>query len=287
MLVLIAALIAGIFLSLRSCGEKKPEKKPEEVKTGSGLLAAREDAGEAYLSQILFVGDSITIGLSEYHILPEKQVLGKGGINHKQARSQKVEYGGKNVRIPDAVGQQKPKVAVVSFGINGMGVFSEDEFMREYKGLMRDIRNKSPGTILVVQSVYPVSEGYGYEKPESNNKVIDSYNVKLIQMARDEGYYFLNTCEVLKDKEGALAKRFDAGDGLHINVEAYKEILTYVREHPVPEALAGLKPADSEEEEDASASPQDDGSSSSDTDESASSSSESGSSGSSSDSASE
>ena len=91
---------------------------------------------------------------------------------------------------------------------------------------MHNIKKIVPDCLVVVQSITPVASTNEY--PKVTNDAIKKYNAKLQQMlptlGREDIIYF-NAYNSLLDSKGMMDAKYDAGDGLHINTDAYKKLL--------------------------------------------------------------
>lgn len=237
--ILLIGIIVLITVSLRSCSaEEETPKTPPVVQTPGDevSLGASSAAGADYMDSILYIGDSRTVGLSEYGYLPESRVLAETGLDHKTARTKAfLTLDGEKVTIAQAVQKLEPQIQLVSFGINGLATLTEEEFFSEFKGLISDLRTAAPESTIIVQSILPVTISYAVDHPDTNNDKIARYNKKLVQLCIENGCYYLNTADGLRaEGDNALAAKYAEQDGLHINADAYELILRYIEEHPAP-----------------------------------------------------
>ena len=185
---------------------------------------------EEYLADTVFIGDSRTNGLSGYGYVPKSSVFAIDGFNHASARTEKfITLSGTNrkLTIAQAVGFVKPVRMIVSFGINGIAFMDSDTFMSEYAALLDELRAASPETLLVVQSILPVSAEKAASTPGMSNRAIDSCNQKLKALAEEKGGVFLDSSAVLKNSKGNLDPKYKSGDGLHFNRKAYQALLDF------------------------------------------------------------
>lgn len=226
---------------IRGCSkeEKKEPSPPEDGQVDTLLTASVTPANDAYMNEVVYIGDSRTLGLATYRFVRPEQVLAEDALTHQIAREKAfIQLGDSDaapVTIVQAITQIKPKRMVVSFGINGMSFMKESVFMKEYEALINELMEASPDSEIIIQSIYPVSKKKSDSDSSMSNSVIDRYNKKLLSLAEKKKIYYLNTSEKLKDDSGALASTYDAGDGVHINTKAYEIILSYVRAHPTPQ----------------------------------------------------
>lgn len=190
---------------------------------------------EEYINETVFIGDSRTNGLAVYNFIPGENVLAKDGENHRSARTEKIitAKSGKAVTIAEAVAEKKPTRMIVSFGINGVSFMEESSFMEDYSALLDDLYKASPYSIIIVQSILPVSKSFENARPTMSNAVIDRYNALLKELAGKKGFGFLDSSAVLKDKNNCLDEKYDSGDGLHFNKAAYEALLQFYNKNRI------------------------------------------------------
>ncbi|MBE6651552.1 MAG: hypothetical protein E7613_09625 [Ruminococcaceae bacterium] len=215
-----------------------PADPPLPVETPSVPEGA--DAGQEYIDSMVFIGDSTTHGMIYYGVL-------SGGKNTKQVwtpksgtlamwnlLTEKIVYpdNGTEMLIGDAIAAKKPDKVVLTLGVNGVSSLSETEFKKYYNGLIEEIKERSPETKIILQSIYPVCDYYQYVKSISMEK-INRANTWISQLAEENGLYYLNTISVLLGDNGYLKESYCNGDGIHISGEGFKVILDYIRTHPI------------------------------------------------------
>lgn len=206
------------------------------VPTEQTLLAESSKAPESYLDDAVFIGDSRTNGMEKYGFIKAKNNFSKDGMSHQNALTEKIVTlgGGSKATIPTAIGERRPDVMYVSFGINGISYLDEESFFSSYAELIDALKQKSSKSAVVIQSILPVSASKEKSDPRMLNSIIDYYNHKLLKLAEEKGVYFLDSSSVLKDSNNKLAAKYDSGDGLHYNQAAYEALMDFILRHPVP-----------------------------------------------------
>ncbi|MBQ9940107.1 MAG: hypothetical protein IJO74_01015 [Clostridia bacterium] len=201
------------------------------------LLAESEDAGQKYVDETTFIGDSTTLGLKAFKIIPLERVFAAGSIDPYAAAHNKIIQlpDEKTVTIPQAVGYYKPKRVVITLGTNSVSWIAENAFYTSYGQLIEDIKAESPQTEIIIQTIPPVTEVYEAGAIKLTNKTINRFNELLLDLAFEKSVYFLNTASVLKNERGFFDERYHSGDGLHHNQASYDVWLKYLRTHAVPQ----------------------------------------------------
>lgn len=199
------------------------------------ILKESVPADDDYVNGTAFVGDSLSVGLRAFRILPEANVLAAGSIDPSHALTDKLIMlpTAEKVTIPEACGYYRPERIVITLGTNSVSWRKPEAFIELYSALIDKILSYSPDSQIIVQSIPPVSENYEANGSKINNKVINEFNRHLAIMCRQRGIPFLNTAQALKDDRGYLREDLQSGDGLHLNKSAYKIWLDYFKSHPI------------------------------------------------------
>ncbi len=203
-------------------------------------LAETEDAGRDYLDRLVFLGDSTTYGIGYYYeqgyteLCPSSQVWTptSGTLTLSQYNIATIVYPetGEELTITEAVTQAEPEYLYITLGVNGVSFMDEEWFKRDYSALVESIRAASPDTKIVLNSIYPVAASYAHQDEISNEK-IRAANGWIEQVATDTGCRFLYSYEAVVDESGNLPEERQNGDGIHLNGEAFTEVMYYIRTH--------------------------------------------------------
>lgn len=247
----IGAIALGIVKAKSADHERETETTdiPANQETVSALLPQTPDAGLSYQNKLFFFGESTTAHLARNGgILAEtRQVLkDDSGTRTLSLRTpgETVNYiskAGETKQIPfsDAIRIEAPEYLVLSFGLNRITSFinDKDTFLKSYRNLISAVKEASPGTKIILQSVYPVNENCNIFSvdAETVNSYINTLNSWILELAESEkNVRYADTASVLKDGNGMLKSAYDNGDGHHLTNSAYQEILIYLRTHAYP-----------------------------------------------------
>ena len=211
----------------------QPEPEPTR-------LQPTEDAGREYLDKIVFVGDSTTYGIGYYwrhgykDLCPPEQVWtpASGTLTLSRYDKDGIVYPatGETLLIADAAAKAKPEIMMITLGINGIAFMDEEWFKRDYTALVKSIQEASPGTKIILNSMYPVADAW--PGGGINNDSIRRANGWIEQIAEDTGVYFLYSYETLV-VNGKLPDSGHNGDGLHLTGESFGKVMTYIRTHAI------------------------------------------------------
>ena len=249
---LAALLTAGITLTLLKKGKPAPaEPAASESQTtddgsdgenlsehyqinqeSAALLPETGDAGEEYLNDTLFLGDSNTVRLYNNGLISLQQFCAKEGIGTQAALNDGIvtfKNDGNHYTIAEAVAKMKPRRVVMTFGTNDTGM-EVNEFITHYTALVQTIQATYPYTDIIVNTVPPIPENHS-NYPHMDQAKIDDFNMALLNMCEQLGIKFLNTAEVLKGEDGyGIADYYTNGD-IHLKTAGLKAALNYLRTH--------------------------------------------------------
>lgn len=208
-------------------------KFKEDDKYKDVLLAKTTDAGEDYVKNTLFIGDSNTARINLYGLLGLENVIGieSMGIQNVPAQQCVYFYDRENpVTIPEAVKMMQPMRIVICFGTNNLAAFDADEFIDAYKTAIDSIHEAYSYADIIISAVPPLGSNYSGNK-DINLKKVDQFNDALIDFAKDEKLTFLDITEVLADKTGYMKEDYVITDGIHVSKTGFQALGRYFRTH--------------------------------------------------------
>ena len=241
--ILITASVTYVLLATKGSGASSTVTQVEEpsdlathyqVDTQSAaLLTETADAGEAYLNDTLFLGDSNTVRLYNNGLISLQQFCAKEGIGIQSAISEQlVTFKGTDQRytMAEAVAMMKPRRVVITLGTNDNGMEVET-FIGYYTQLVQEIQASYPYTDIIVNTIPPVPQDHS-NYPSTSQEKIDDFNMALLTMCENLGVKFLNSAEVLKDPSSGfgLSDYYIDGD-IHLKSSGLKAVLNYLTTH--------------------------------------------------------
>lgn len=168
-----------------------------------------------FFSNDLFLGDSITEGLSAYEFLNESNVVGVRGLNTISAVNQvnklaKVNY--KNIYILLGLND-------VNSGVNSQ------EYIKNYANLIHVIKEKFPNSKIYIQSTLQVTVKAEQSNSNISNSRINDFNSALQNMCNNENVNFIDLMQVIRNAN----KNLYEPDGEHLKSEFYSLWLDYLK----------------------------------------------------------
>lgn len=165
-------------------------------------------------NDIIFLGNSITDG-GEWGELFDNTNCKNRGI------SGDITLGVLN-RL-ETVTKGQPAMIFLMIGTNDMDWgFSNDTIAMNVRAIVQRIKEESPRTRIVVQSILPTNDCYGLFTGHTKRwQDVALINEMLKAMAEEEGVTYLDLYRRMADDEGKLSTDY-SNDGLHLNGEGYK-----------------------------------------------------------------
>jgi hypothetical protein len=205
-----------------------PEEPPAAV-----VPETEEPVEDTYFSDVVFLGDSRTEGFFLYSGLKEGDYLFAVGATVESVFTKATEPGDRGkVPMLDALTELDCGKVYVMLGANELGWPRAEQFKEQYGKVIDRIREDHPDTMVVIQSILPVSALQEAKKSYVNNGRIAEFNQLLEELAVEKACPYLNIAEAVTDETGCLRAEWTF-DGVHLNPAGCKAWLDYLRTHPV------------------------------------------------------
>lgn len=216
---------------------ENPGVKTEHIKAET-LVAKTQAADPSYFDDAVFIGDSISVGLRVYGVLPTKNVIAEQNVNIMNLVNDTPVYrtsGTEKKTVFQAIAEQVPdpgKIYIL-IGANGIPGLSNEAHINYYGKFLDRLHQTYPDAMIYVESVTPITKDSKYIRDSFNTKKINDFNDRLYRLAQEKGVYYLNVQEVLRDDNGYLISDYDAGDGMHLKSNGHKAMYQYYLTHAV------------------------------------------------------
>ena len=171
-----------------------------------------------YFADAAFLGDSLTVGFSDYQInLGGALVCGYTGVGPDAIVNRtavKNSVRGEEIAL-DVLAAAQPKKLYILLGTNTLTTLGASDRFLAYYGQMLDMLREAlgPDCVIYVESVPPVRPKAAAEKPGLASDVLRGVNEQLAQLAASKGCVYLDLWEALADGEGNLKEMLAAPVG--------------------------------------------------------------------------
>lgn len=197
-------------------------------------LKETEMQTDEYLKDFVFVGDSIPNYYGMYDAISGHQLWTLNGLDPETAKTTpiNINYGNDgSMLMVEAFSKYKPKYALITLGTNCASWMKPNYYILEYKELIDQIKEKSPNTKIIIQSIPPIDISLD-TKSNLTNKKINDLNFYLLKMCYENNISFLDSESVMKDENGTCIKGYcQEVDGFHHTKEGIKQLVIYLKSH--------------------------------------------------------
>lgn len=180
-----------------------------------------------FLSDMMIVGDSISMGYSVYGRLSGDNVIATGSIGHRNLMETDFRFGSTESKLIDILKTKRPKYIFLSCGMNDIRMMKEEEYTAKCLENADIIFDACPGCKIILTAITPIASFSNF----ADNETIDIYNEALRKAVFDskkEDLFFLNAAQYLKGPDNNLITEFQSGDGIHLSGDAYDYMLSYM-----------------------------------------------------------
>lgn len=224
---------------------ESPEEpaEPDDVKQPSGPVPESPPVTDTYFADAAFLGDSRTEGLKLYSGLAEGSYYHAVGATVESVFTKAVETEAGKMPLLDAMAGEDFGKIYVMLGVNELGWNGTDIFHDQYALLVDRLREDHPESIIVLQTILPVSAKQEAKETYVNNSRIADYNGVVRQLAAEKDCVYVDIASAVTDETGCLRAEWTS-DGVHLNVRGCKVWLEYLRTHSVGDAAAFYETAE-------------------------------------------
>lgn len=217
-------------------GYDKDRNTIDDAQYETTILQQTEDAGQEYVDETLFLGDSNTARMYRmFDYCTYDNAIGSVGMSGSALADYacvKLQgYSGYKT-MPQAVALMQPRRVIVTFGTNDLNPNrTAATFVEEYQKGLEAIAEAYPSVDIIVNAIPPLGQRHSNESLTQSQ--VDEYNKALVEMCEAKGWKFLNSAEALKDAATGYAKAgyVEASDGIHLTRDAMEALFDYVRTH--------------------------------------------------------
>ena len=175
-----------------------------------------------YFDDALLIGDSRTVGLSEYGGLSNATYFADVGMSSFNVLSQKLTVPGVGeTDLPSLLASRKFGKIYLMLGINEMGDGCDTVF-EQFSTVTAQLRAAQPDAILFVEANLHVTAEKSTSDAVFNNSNIDYLNGKIASLADGKSVFYLDVNPLFDDGGGNLNPDL-SGDGIHVYGVGYQE----------------------------------------------------------------
>ncbi len=189
---------------------------------------------EDYFKDAAFLGDSRTIGISDYAGLDADFYCDNGMTIYKLLGEKGVTWQktGEKVNLSQVLQEKKYGKIYIMLGMNELGYGDTEYFRKHYQELLDQIREWQPQAIFFLMANLHVSQEKNNLETEFNNININAKNVAAASLADGINIFYLDSNPFFTDENGLLKSELTF-DGVHLYANNYAEWKNFLMEHGV------------------------------------------------------
>ena len=214
--------------------EEARNPEPETPETPVGPVPEGGPVEDTYFENTAFLGDSRTQGFQLYSGLKTGTYYTAVGATVESVFTKKVDTEAGKMPLLDAMAKQEFDKIYVMLGVNELGWNGTEIYHNQYAKLIDRLREDHPDSLVVLQTLIPVSAKQEAKKSYVNNTRIAAYNEVIRQLAEEKQCPYVDVAAAMTDEQGCLRSDWTS-DGVHLNTKGCKAWLEYLRTHPVGE----------------------------------------------------
>lgn len=204
-----------------------PATAPDTIPT-TPLAVYGQD--ERYFDDALFIGDSRTVGLSQYARLGKADYFADVGLSVFQMFSVKAaDVGFNKTSLEELLGQKQYGKIYIMLGLNEAG-YPLSSLAETYCSDLERIRTLQPNAKIYLQALFGVTRNKAsatsYLVPEN----VAAVNAEIQALADGTNVFFLDFQSIFTDEEGYLLEDY-TGDGVHLYGKYYAMWSQWLCEH--------------------------------------------------------
>lgn len=202
------------------------ESTPSSAETGETAVMGSDIDKD--FSNVLFIGDSRTVGLSEYGDLGRADVFANSGMSVFDLFEAQVSVKGDEKKTLEEVFSSKNyRTIYLMLGINELG-YDDKAIVTQYRSVVERIRAVQPAAALVLEANLHVTGEKAAKSNIFNNQRIDALNKSIKKIAEDTGCRYIDVNSLFDDENGNLSAAYST-DGAHILGKYYSVWVEWIR----------------------------------------------------------
>lgn len=190
---------------------------------------------ESYFDDAVFIGDSRTVGISDYAGLDQAdfycessmtifKVLDDAGVTYQKT--------GKKADLKEVLQTKQYGKIYLMLGINELGYGNTEMYFKQYQKTVEEIRQWQPDAIIYIMANLHISKEKNNMQTEFNNVNINDKNAAIAGLANGTDIFYLDSNSLFTDENGFLKSDLTF-DGVHLYAQHYDLWKQFLMEHAV------------------------------------------------------
>lgn len=188
----------------------------------------------SYFKDAAFLGDSRTLGISDYAGLDEADFYCDSGMMIFKLLEEEITYQktGNKVRLAEVLQEKNYGKIYLMLGMNELGYGNTEMYLDKYREVLQQIREWQPEAVIYIMANLHVSKEKNNLETEFNNININDKNAAAASLANGTDVFYLDANPLFTDEEGFLNAELTF-DGVHLYAKHYDVWREFLLEHAV------------------------------------------------------
>ncbi len=234
-----------------------PEPDTSVARNAYTTTRTVEDLKMSFYNNCAFAGNAVADTIATYNILENTDYYSH--VNADVSNVYTLTTNGSTTSIVEQFKSKKFKKVFLCFGEKELESGNSSQFRVDYEDLVQKIKEYQPNTTIYLVGIPPVTS---IVSDAAVNGVsmsrINSYNKKIMSLAKSEEVYYIDSVDALGDNKGFLPQGVSY-DGINLNRDAVIDLLYYgAKKAYIPTQAdidRGSEDEEKEEEEESTARP--------------------------------
>ena len=187
---------------------------------------------EDYFDDAVFIGDSRTVGISEYSGIENATFLCKTSLSIYDYTKPKITYKNKKTSIQEVLQNEAFGKIYLMVGINESGCGTPESFYQLYRDVVEDIRRLQPDSLIFIEGNLLVTQSKSDSNTGITNENIASRNDLIATLANQQDTFYIDINQSSLCSNGALLPEF-TWDQVHIKAQYYEVWKDFLLKHGI------------------------------------------------------
>lgn len=213
--------------SIPTTSTKSPTTTTQTVSSEEKVEKPTQPLTSSYFDDALFIGDSRTVGLSEYGDLGTADVFADTGMNVYKIWNANITLpNGSRTNLDTLLEKKDYKKIYIMLGINELG-YDYKNTVDEFENFMKEIEQREPNSIIFIEANLHVTKEKSDSSDIFNNQNIDRFNQAIGKFANQDTRFYIDVNPLFDDETNSLSEEFTA-DSTHILGKYYSDWVTWL-----------------------------------------------------------
>ncbi|WP_026521139.1 GDSL-type esterase/lipase family protein [Butyrivibrio sp. VCB2001] len=182
------------------------------------------EVDDDYFTDAVFIGDSRTVGLSEYCEPLDTRATFYAKVSltiYDVFKKEYIKTDDGKMGLEQALTENQYGKVYIMLGLNEIGTGDNEYFKNAYAEVINKIRELQPDAIIYIQGIMHVTAAKSNVDKNFNNEKINSRNASLAELADNKTIFFIDMNESVDDGEGNLDSTLSSDD-VHLKASSYE-----------------------------------------------------------------